>query len=1088
MKTYVLLAILSLAWLETLVADTVVNKGSADWSYLHITNGVDPAIADTDFNSTWFNPSIGGYSGASYDGPAFATGGSAPFEYGGVDGISGGTELANPGTGKDRTTYFYRIFDGGNGFSDLQLSLLADDGAFVYLNGVLIARDGVTDPDTFSKTSSLGNEYDYDDIPIIGSPVVRPGLNLIALSVHQTSTTSSDLGFDLELNGTPLLGSTFSGGWAMLSPISSGDGFDPATGDADFNTTWHSQSFGGYGGGSYDGPAFTTGLTGPFAYGGVDGITAPFTAIPQPSSGTRGSAYFLKEIDGGVNGHDGVRIRMLADDGAYVYLNGNLVAVIGDLPAGAGNDTWGQQTGAGGSETTIHEVILFGSQILQPGANLLAISLHNTALTSSDLGFTFEMIGYVPQVPVVVRGPYLQAGGEDRMTVRWRTNSPGNTVVRYGDAPGNLTESFSIAESVTEHIATITGLAPNTVYFYQIETSGAGGVVTAGADSGYSFKTHPVPGTRQPTRIWVIGDSGTTSAAKQNVYGSYLTRTGATRTDAWLMLGDNAYNSGTDSEFQAAVFDSYPELLRNTVLWSCIGNHEAVTQAGQPYLNLHSFPTAGESGGVPSGSEHYYSFDHGNIHFVCVDSQTSGNYNDLPGGGGMVDWLELDLQSTDKDWIIAYMHHGPYTKGSHNSDTESHHIVMRQYVTPLLEKYGVDLVFSGHSHCYERSMLVNGHHSNMTTADSTSGTFLASNIVDGGNGSDVGRVDGNGAFVPYVNGAVRDGAYQKPLATGEAGTVYSTCGASGKLSNWTGGSGATVNPSPHPVFIVNLRVMGSMILDVDGNTLHAQYIDDANAVRDDFTLVKGSTVEIEAVDDGFGEKGANVSSMFEIRREGATALAEDVSYQIGGTAINGTDYTPMLTGGVSFAAGETVKQITATRVADALAEGAETLELTLLDATGTVAGGTGLRSLYFVGAGDSDVATLLDAPSQNWWFGAFGGAALAAGDWDLDTDGDGLNRLEEMAYGGTEGVDDRALLPYFSATQSDIELHYLRNNAIPDLDYKVLRSIDLLDWNDTDVTDVLDGAANPTGIEGRKGVTGMDLDRAFLRLEIELLE
>jgi 3',5'-cyclic AMP phosphodiesterase CpdA len=67
----------------------------------------------------------------------------------------------------------------------------------------------------------------------------------------------------------------------------------------------------------------------------------------------------------------------------------------------------------------------------------------------------------------------------------------------------------------------------------------------------------------------------------------------------------------------------------------------------------------------------------------------------------MLTWLQADLESTTQDWIIALWHHPPYTKGSHNSDTETELIEMRQNVLPILEAGGVDLVLTGHSHCYE---------------------------------------------------------------------------------------------------------------------------------------------------------------------------------------------------------------------------------------------------------------------------------------------------------------------------------------------------------------------------------------------------
>ncbi len=831
-----------------LLATNFVEKQSADWSMLHITDGVDPATADTDFNTTWYNPTSGGYVGTTYDGLAFTGGLTSPFMYGGVNGLTGGTVLTTPPSGLRYTSYFYKVIDAGNGAENIKLSLLVDDGAFVYLNGQLIARAGVSDPDTFAKLSSLGNESDYSNLTIIDNATLQPGLNLLAISVHQTSSSSSDLGFDLELSGDPVLVDENSSGWAILNTIDpAGDGYDPLTGhssqaaDADFDATWKNQTFGGYTGDPYDGPSFTTGQQAPFAYGNIDGIPSPNTVLTTPSTGSRHTEYFLKEIDGGITGFNKATFTVLAVDGAFIYLNGNLVGVVGDLPNEASQDTWSKLTSSVGSETTFHTFTVKGSEIIQPGINLLAVSVHQQSTSSPDLGISLKVIGQKMIAPAFERGPYLQSASHDRMTLRWRTTEGSSSVVRYGDSPTNLTQTIAVNDSVTDHIVTLTGLASATHYYYQIESSNLSGTITQGAAADYYFKTYPAPETQAPTRLWVIGDSGTRNANQMNVYNAYRSRTGTAHTDAWLMLGDNAYNSGSDEEFQGAVFDAYPELLRNTTMWSCIGNHETYTSGGAPYIDIHSFPTAGECGGLPSGSERYYSFDHGNIHFVCLDS-TASNASDLPGSGGMVDWLEADLQATDKDWIIAYFHHGPYTKGSHDSDIETKHIIVRRYMTPLLESYGVDMVLSGHSHTYERSMLVNGHHSNMTADDSTSSTFNYSmHAIDNGNGSDLGSVDGSGKFV--TDGG--DGSYRKELGSTQSGTIYSICGASGKLGNWSGGYSDTVNPVPHPVFVVNLRAMGSMIINVDGDMLNAQYLDDQNMVRDDFTIVKPASGSVQ---------------------------------------------------------------------------------------------------------------------------------------------------------------------------------------------------------------------------------------------------
>src|SRR4030095_10604009 len=122
------------------------------------------------------------------------------------------------------------------------------------------------------------------------------------------------------------------------------------------------------------------------------------------------------------------------------------------------------------------------------------------------------------------------------------------------------------------------------------------------------------------------------------------------------MLGDNAYESGTDEEYQRAVFDMYPTLFRQLVLWPTIGNHDASSPGPEdefPYLSIFKLPTNGEAGGVPSGTQRYYSFDYAHIHFICLHSQSSPRFPGSP----MFTWLQADLSATAKDWIIAYWHH-----------------------------------------------------------------------------------------------------------------------------------------------------------------------------------------------------------------------------------------------------------------------------------------------------------------------------------------------------------------------------------------------------------------------------------------------
>jgi len=122
----------------------------------------------------------------------------------------------------------------------------------------------------------------------------------------------------------------------------------------------------------------------------------------------------------------------------------------------------------------------------------------------------------------------------------------------------------------------------------------------------------------------------------------------------------------------------------------------------------------------------------------------------------MMTWLREDVAATSQTWIIAFWHHPPYSKGSHDSDYEKELVEMRQNAVPILEEAGVDLVLAGHSHSYERSYLIDRH-------DGIASTFSDSNLVDGGDGR-----EGS------------DGAYRKPSAgpAPHEGAVYLVAGSS----------------------------------------------------------------------------------------------------------------------------------------------------------------------------------------------------------------------------------------------------------------------------------------------------------------------
>jgi len=423
------------------------------------------------------------------------------------------------------------------------------------------------------------------------------------------------------------------------------------------------------------------------------------------------------------------------------------------------------------------------------------------------IAFLQLFVANTSDAAAVTRGPYLQMGAPNAMTVRWRTDVATDSRVRYGLDPLALTSFTDNLTATTGHEIRLTGLLADTKYYYSVGTT----TTTLAGDANYFFVTSPQSGVAAPTHIWILGDSGTANASAAAVRDAYLNYTGSNYTDLLLMLGDNAYNTGTDSEFQAAVFNMYPTVLRQTPLWPTLGNHDggsadSATQTG-PYYEIFTLPKSAEAGGLASGTEAYYSFDYGNIHFICLESFETNRASNSP----MMTWLQNDINSTNKEWVIAFWHHPPYTKGSHNSDTDIESIEMRQNALPILEQAGVDLVFTGHSHSYERSYLIDGHYGSSTT-------FTSSMKKDGGSG----REDGTGSYKKPTDGKAP-----------HEGAVYAVAGSSGQIS------GGTLN---HPAMFISLNTLGSMVMDVNGNRLDAKFLTSTGAIQDYFTVVKGTTL------------------------------------------------------------------------------------------------------------------------------------------------------------------------------------------------------------------------------------------------------
>jgi hypothetical protein len=426
-----------------------------------------------------------------------------------------------------------------------------------------------------------------------------------------------------------------------------------------------------------------------------------------------------------------------------------------------------------------------------------------------------------PQAQTFVRKPFLQLGKPTSASVCWKLSAAAPLTVRFGTDSLNLNRSVTGA-NIANTCVSLDTLAPSTKYHYEVYN---GSTLMPGGTPQY-IKTAPPVGTRQKYTFWLLGDFGvgvghadynTHGIASQRVRDAFVAVNGGPHVDGVLFLGDIAYENGTEAQVDAGAFALYPNIMSNSFVWPAMGNHEAVTSSGAAYLGAFALPSAGQAGGVASNTEYYYSYNYGNVHFIVLEFEVSSRATT----GAQYLWLQQDLQSAsaqNADWIVVYSHHMPYTCCDHNSETEAQLVNIRYNFLPLLEQYGVDMFFAGHSHDYERSWLLDSAYSNSATSTTQSShyTWYSQNrsriLVDSSSGN------------PDISGP-----YRKQRG-GNNGTVYAVVGSGGKLE--------INNTAKHPLMYVRHLVQGSMILDIQDSVATARFYDTTRTLRDKFQIIK----------------------------------------------------------------------------------------------------------------------------------------------------------------------------------------------------------------------------------------------------------
>jgi hypothetical protein len=223
---------------------------------------------------------------------------------------------------------------------------------------------------------------------------------------------------------------------------------------------------------------------------------------------------------------------------------------------------------------------------------------------------------------------------------------------------------------------------PSTLYHYRVVSDSD---ASNGENPPYPWKNrdstfHTAVEPSEPFTLVVYGDTRT------NVHDhlSVVNRIVKHKPNLALNSGDLVAD-GRLLPLWDAFFYVTKDLSRNVPYYPVLGNHE---HNAQHYYDLFHLPKGGGK-----EREQWYSFDYGNTHFVCLDSNALDSTEQLA-------WLESDLARAagEAQWIFVAFHHAVYSSGRHGS----HYDTMLEWVDAF-ERYGVDIVFNGHDHIYERS-------------------------------------------------------------------------------------------------------------------------------------------------------------------------------------------------------------------------------------------------------------------------------------------------------------------------------------------------------------------------------------------------
>lgn len=299
-------------------------------------------------------------------------------------------------------------------------------------------------------------------------------------------------------------------------------------------------------------------------------------------------------------------------------------------------------------------------------------------------------------VPTLIAGPMVQMPEAGKLTIVWEWEPQGTTYLRWSDG------ARSELVPATEHGDRFEAVIQNVDVGQTVQYSLAyGGLFGMARDQGPTHTVRMPPDRKATIRFIAFGDSGSGGNGQYDL-AAIMARQ---KCDLVIHTGDLIYPAGAPQDYYRKFYDPYAALIASAPFMASLGNHDCATDKGAPLLRQFVLPQNGPAGIEP---ERNFWFDYGSARFVALDTNRSTelgtiSFEDMK--AKVAPWLREVLSSNDARWKFVFFHHPPYTGSTHDAGGQA---FVKDAFSAILDDTGVDMVFTGHNHLYERTAPIRG--------------------------------------------------------------------------------------------------------------------------------------------------------------------------------------------------------------------------------------------------------------------------------------------------------------------------------------------------------------------------------------------